>query len=88
MMNCLIRLFILFLNVLILSACNDAITRFWNNTGWEPPPKEKKAEKECFEELRPLFLPPEQMRDSKLHDEWSRTVYKPKHDECMKRKGY
>ena len=27
-MNCLIKLFILFLNVLILSACNDAITRF------------------------------------------------------------
>ena len=72
---------------LVLAACNDMITRWWNG-GPYISAKEKKAEDECFEELRPLFLPPEQMRDSKLHDEWSRTVYKPKHDECMKRKGY
>ncbi len=89
MMNCLIKLFILFLNVLILSACNDAITRFWNNTGWEPPPKEKKAEKECFEELRHLLLTdPEQMRDRELYEKWRSTVYEPKYDECMRRKGF
>lgn len=72
---------------LVLASCNDMITRWWNY-GPELSEKEKKAEKECFEELRYLSLTPEQRSNHKLHQEWLAKVYIPKSIKCMKRKGY
>ncbi len=87
MMNCLIKLFILFLNVLILSACNDAITRFWNHTGWEPSPKESKAYEECIDELKYLSVPESNKNAEKYekNEKWY-MIYNHKYKECMDRK--
>ena len=72
---------------LVLAACNDMITRWWNG-GPYISAKEKKAYSECFEELRYLLPTPEQRDNHKLYQEWLSTVYIPKTIECMKRKGY
>jgi lipoprotein len=87
-MNSIIRLFVLCLNILALTACNDAITRFWNGPGWDLYPKQSKAYDECNEELRYLVLPKEKMLDEKIYKEWSVNIYDPQHDECMRRKGF
>ncbi len=74
---------------LVLAACNDMITRWWNSGPYmHISAKEKKAEDECFEELRYLSPTPEQKNDPKLYEEWRAKVYIPKDIECMRRKGY
>lgn len=71
-----------------LSGCYEYGIRFWNNTGWEPPPAKKKARKECFEELESIPEPQNKSSGSKEMQDWLSKVYDPAERECMKRKGF
>ncbi|PIT47503.1 hypothetical protein [Snodgrassella alvi] len=72
-----------------LSGCYESVVRFWNGPGWDfSSEAEKKARKECFEELRSLPRPKNEYIGSKEMQDWLGNVYGPAERECMKRKGF
>lgn len=72
-----------------LSGCYESLVRFWNGPGWDFSSKaEKKARKECFEELESIPEPQNKSPGSKEMQDWLSKVYDPAERECMKRKGF
>ena len=72
-----------------LSGCYESLVRFWNGPGWDfSSEAEKKARKECFEELESIPEPQNKSPGSKEMQDWLSKVYDPAERECMKRKGF
>ena len=72
-----------------LSGCYESVVRFWNGPGWDfSSEAEKKARKECFEELESIPEPQNKSPGSKEMQDWLSKVYDPAERECMKRKGF
>ena len=72
-----------------LSGCYESLVRFWNGPGWDfSSEAEKKARKECLEELESIPEPQNKSPGSKEMQDWLSKVYDPAERECMKRKGF
>ena len=72
-----------------LSGCYESVVRFWNGPGWDfSSEAEKKARKECFEELESIPEPQNKSPGSKEMQDWLSKVYDPAERECMKRNGF
>lgn len=72
-----------------LSGCYESLVRFWNGPGWDfSSEAEKKARKECFEELESIPEPQNKSPGSKEMQDWISKVYIPARNECLRKKGF
>lgn len=72
-----------------LSGCYESLVRFWNGPGWDfSSEAEKKAKKECFEELESIPEPQNKSPGSKEMQDWISKVYIPARNECLRKKGF
>ena len=72
-----------------LSGCYESVVRFWNGPGWDfSSEAEKKAKKECFEELESIPEPQNKSPGSKEMQDWISKVYIPARNECLRKKGF
>ncbi len=72
-----------------LSGCYESVVRFWNGPGWDfSSEAEKKAKKECFEELESISEPQNKSPGSKEMQDWISKVYIPARNECLRKKGF